>query len=318
MTTPNGTGITNRGTNYADGSQVTSGNLKEHVDNAVFNNNAVDGVTLGLNASSPKALFVKNAGIDTAQLKDNAVTTVKITDNNVTLAKVEQLADQKVVANFTGSTANASETGLVIGGSGSDGLLFDNDTLLNNEDTPVSDATRGATQQSIKAYVDSIKPNIVTSTKLDAATLSVTRSTYADFPTLETAITSRYQNTKFMVTGFISMGFHSQDSDCIVKAQYKVGSGAYQDFNLATGASNRVAGHFAIGQNADNNTGIDSEAFSIPTPAITNSAGDVITFKLQVTDVNASRTLYINREQDNDSDDNYTRRVISTLTVQEV
>jgi len=318
MTTPAGSGVTNKGTTYSDGSQVTSTNLNDIVDDAIFNTNAVDDSTIGLNASSPKALFVKNAGIDTAQLKDNAVTTVKITDNNVTLAKVEQLADQKVVANFTGSTANASETGLVIGGSGSDGLLFDNDTLLNNEDTPVSDATRGATQQSIKAYVDSIKPNIASSTKLDAATLSVTKSTYADFPTLETAITARYQNTKFMVTGFISMGFTNQNSDCIVKAQYKVGSGAYQDFNLATGAENRVAGHFAIGQNADNNTGIDSEAFSIPTPAITNSAEDVITFKLQVTDVNFSRTLYINREESDDSNDDSTRRVISTLTVQEV
>ena len=142
MTTPAGSGVTNKGTTYSDGSQVTSTNLNDIVDDAVFNTNAVDDTTIGLNASSPKALFVKNAGIDTAQLKDNAVTTVKITHNNVTLAKVEQLADQKVVANFTGSTANASETGLVIGGSGSDGLLFDNDTLLNNEDTPVSDATR--------------------------------------------------------------------------------------------------------------------------------------------------------------------------------
>ena len=87
MTTPNGTGITNRGTNYADGSQVTSGNLKEHVDNAVFNNNAVDGVTLGLNASSPKALFVNNQGIDTAQLKDDAVTEDKLSDSALTFIK---------------------------------------------------------------------------------------------------------------------------------------------------------------------------------------------------------------------------------------
>ena len=216
MTTPNGTGVTNRGTDYADGSQVTSGNLKEHVDNAVFNTNAVDGVTLGLNSSSPKALFVNNQGIDTAQIKDNAVTTVKITDNNVTLAKVEQLADQKVVANFTGSTANASETGLVIGGSGSDGLLFDNDDLLDNSDTAGGSDTRGATQQSIKAYVDSIKPNIASSAKLDAATLSVTKSTYADFPTLETAGTLGYENTKFIVTGFVSCGFTSNDFDGIV------------------------------------------------------------------------------------------------------
>ena len=87
MTTPNGTGVTNRGTNYADGSQVTSGNLKEHVDNAVFNTNAVDGVTLGLNSSSPKALFVNNQGIDTAQIKDDAVTSDKLADATLTFIK---------------------------------------------------------------------------------------------------------------------------------------------------------------------------------------------------------------------------------------
>ena len=87
MTTPNGTGVTNRGTNYADGSQITSGNLKEHVDNAVFNTNAVDGVTLGLNADSPKALFVNNQGIDTAQIKDDAVTSDKLADATLTFIK---------------------------------------------------------------------------------------------------------------------------------------------------------------------------------------------------------------------------------------
>jgi microcystin-dependent protein len=87
MTTPNGTGVTNRGTNYADGSQITSGNLKEHVDNAVFNTNAVDGVTLGLNSSSPKALFVNNQGIDTAQIKDDAVTSDKLADATLTFIK---------------------------------------------------------------------------------------------------------------------------------------------------------------------------------------------------------------------------------------
>jgi len=87
MTTPAGSGVTNKGTTYSDGSQVTSTNLNDIVDDAVFNTNAVDDNTIGLNASSPKALFVKNAGIDTAQLKDNAVTFAKLADATLTSIK---------------------------------------------------------------------------------------------------------------------------------------------------------------------------------------------------------------------------------------
>jgi hypothetical protein len=107
MTTPNGSGITNRGTDYVDGSQVTSSNLNNHVDDAVFNSNAVDDSTIGLNSSTPPALFVKDEGI--------------------TLAKIEPASI-----------------------SGPSGLLLDEDDFSSNSDT------RGATQQSIKAYTASL------------------------------------------------------------------------------------------------------------------------------------------------------------------
>ena len=87
MTAPNGSGVTNRGTDYEDGSQVTSGNINEHVDDAVFNNNAVDDITIGLNSSTPKALFVKNQGIDTAQIADDAITFAKLADATLTSIK---------------------------------------------------------------------------------------------------------------------------------------------------------------------------------------------------------------------------------------
>lgn len=167
MTTPAGSGVTNKGTEYQDGSQVTSTNLNDIVDDAVFNNNAVDGVTLGLNSSSPKALFVNNQGIDTAQLKDNAVTTVKITDanvttakiaddnvttakiadSNVTKAKIENVADMKVLGNTSGSATAPQEV-----------------SILDEDDMSSNSATAVATQQSIKAYVDTFSsaPAIVT------------------------------------------------------------------------------------------------------------------------------------------------------------
>lgn len=88
MTTPNGNGVTNRGTTYADGSQVTSTNLNDHVDDAVFNSNAVDDSTIGLNSSTPPALFVKDSGIS--------------------LGKIANIADDTILGNVSGSAAAPS------------------------------------------------------------------------------------------------------------------------------------------------------------------------------------------------------------------
>lgn len=279
----------NSGSGFGSSDAVTSTNLNNHVNLATF-------VAGGSGSTDNDTLEVHTDG--KLRAKDSSSKTT-----GITFAKMQHISTAKILGRASASDGDVEEA-------------YD---FKDQDDMSDNSATAVASQQSIKAYVDTYRrPNIVSSTKLDAATLSITKSTYADFPTLETAVTSRFQNTKFIVTGFVSCGFTNNGFDGILKAQYKVGAGAYQDFNLATGVGNRVAGHFAIGQNADNNTGINSEAFSIPTPAITNSAGDVITFKLQVTFTNGNGTLYINREESNDSDDNGTRRVISTLTVQEI
>jgi hypothetical protein len=139
MTAPAGSGVTNKGTTYADGSQVTSTNLNDIVDDAVFNTNAVDDTTIGLNSSTPKALFVKNAGIDTAQLKDNAVTTVKITDANVTTAKI---ADSNVT---TDKIADDAVTGAKIS---------DTAALPDGVTATTQSANNNSTKVATTAYVD--------------------------------------------------------------------------------------------------------------------------------------------------------------------
>jgi hypothetical protein len=138
MTTPNGSGITNRGTDYADGSQVTSTNLNDIVDDAVFNTNAVDDTTIGLNSSTPKALFVKNQGIDTAQIADDAITSDKLADATLTFIKsalypvgyilttVTDYADSAaVVAAFGGTTWVRFGAGQVMVGYDSTDTDFD-------------------------------------------------------------------------------------------------------------------------------------------------------------------------------------------------
>ena len=118
MTTPNGSGIINRGTDYEDGSQVTSGNLNEHVDNAVFNDDAVDDVTIGLNSDTPKALFVKNSGIDTAQIADDAITFVKLADATLTSIKEAIKEDLYPTGSLLTTTVNYADSAAVVAAYG--------------------------------------------------------------------------------------------------------------------------------------------------------------------------------------------------------
>ena len=76
-----GSGIVNKGTNYGPSSQVTSTNLNAHVDDAVFNANAVDGTTINAD-SNGKNLFVVDGSISVA--KTSFLGTVDTTaDSNV-------------------------------------------------------------------------------------------------------------------------------------------------------------------------------------------------------------------------------------------
>ena len=61
-----GSGIVNKGTNYGPSSQVTSTNINAHVDDAVFNANAVDGTTINAD-SNGKNLFVVDGSISVAK-----------------------------------------------------------------------------------------------------------------------------------------------------------------------------------------------------------------------------------------------------------
>ena len=126
--------ILSKGTTFSDGDQLTSDSLNNLVDNSTFASGAVDDSTTQLSSGK---IIVKDLGIATGKIATSAVTTAKIADSNVTKAKIENLADYKVLGNVSGGAAAPAEV-----------AILDEDNMSSNS------ATSLATQQSIKAYVD--------------------------------------------------------------------------------------------------------------------------------------------------------------------
>lgn len=153
-----------RGQNFGSTETVTATKLQNIVDNSTFKAN--DGSTQAFNVSGSTDIgtCVKDGGLQVhttgqLQVEDLKITTGKLADSSskttgVTFAKMQHISTAQVLGRLSASEGDVEEVGVVIGGSGDAGLLFDNDDMLDNSDTAGGSATRGATQQSIKAYVD--------------------------------------------------------------------------------------------------------------------------------------------------------------------
>jgi len=129
--------IINKGTSFSNGEQLTANKINNLLDLATFNQSATDSASTTVNSDSQ--IIVQDSGITTAKLATDAVETAKIKDANVTKAKIEDVADYKVLGNVSGSAAAPAEV-----------AILDEDNMATNS------ATALATQQSIKAYVDSL------------------------------------------------------------------------------------------------------------------------------------------------------------------
>ena len=128
--------VINKGTSFSNGEQLTANKINDMLDLAEFNQSATDSTSTTVNSASQ--IIVRDSGITTAKLATDAVETAKIKDANVTKAKIEDVADYKVLGNVSGSAAAPAEV-----------AILDEDNMATNS------ATALATQQSIKAYVDS-------------------------------------------------------------------------------------------------------------------------------------------------------------------
>ena len=142
--------IITTGNNFGATDAVTNTKLNNIANAATFDDPA-DETSLEIisGGSNNGKLGIKNDGVTTAKIDDSSSKTT-----GVTFAKMQHISTAQVLGRLSASEGDVEEVDIVIGGSGDDGVLFDNDDMLDNDDTAGGSATRGATQQSIKAYVD--------------------------------------------------------------------------------------------------------------------------------------------------------------------
>jgi len=139
-------GVITTGQTFSSGDQVTASKLNDIANQATFTSASAttDDSTLTLGSSKLK---VKDLGITstqlaadsviTAKIENNAVTTDKITNSAVTLAKIENIATAKVIGRTTAGTGVPEQVS-----------ILDEDNMASDSNTSI------ATQQSIKAYID--------------------------------------------------------------------------------------------------------------------------------------------------------------------
>lgn len=289
--------VITKGRIFANGEQLTAEKLNVLVDEASFDSStAVDNSTTRVNASG--AITVKPEGITSTELATDAVTTSKIANSNVTKAKIENVANMKVLGNTSGSSAAPQEV-----------------SILDEDDMSSNSATAIATQQSIKAYVDTYKPNFALATKSDAQSITGTENTWFEITNLNPTITTKASGSTFIVTPSINWGAFNQAYGIGFKVMYSVNGGTYQDFGLPTGIGNREAVH-ATDHSIDDAGDMSRATFDVFFDSISYSIGDTISFKVYAQNSQVSAALYINRcESDADNNDN--ARSISTIKVQE-
>jgi len=259
-----------------------------------------------VSTASGKILIADGSNYDAETMSGDATIAaggaITIADEAVTLAKMAHIATDKILGRTSASTGDVEALS-----------FLDEDTMSSNSDTAI------ATQQSIKAYVDN-RVNIASTTKRTASTITTnSENSYVDIPDMEVAITAKRGSSSYLVNGVLSWNSNSSTTESVIKVQYKIGSGSYQDFLLPTSAGSRQTGHFGLNTPSGNDEQMYACPFSIMLPSSVEdvSLGSVVTFKLQLCSYTRSGSVFINRSKD-DTNDNDHPRGVSTITVQEI
>jgi hypothetical protein len=239
---------------------------------------------------SPTAALTAGS-ILTADIADSNVTTAKIADANVTKAKIENLSDYTVLGNVSGGAAAPAEVS-----------ILDEDDMASDSDTAI------ATQQSIKAYVDKLKPNVVQAIKTDTFEELNPNNVWIDIPSLSVSITPKFSNSKMLVQAMVSSSTDNSNYGVyfkLVRDTTDIGIGNTGGSRTRCSFTGGYSGQYSAASN-----GIDF----LDTPSLV--AGTPVTYKVQCT-CETTVDVYINRSYTN-TNANDVPRPISTLTVTEV
>jgi len=134
------------GKTFNDGEQLTAGKLNQMFSDASLSTAGVDGTSIIINANDVLAV----RSINSARIDSGAVITDKLPDSTdktdgVTFAKMQKISSGKIL----GRT------------SANDGLIGESFDFKDEDDMSSDSATALASQQSIKAYVDTEVDSVI-------------------------------------------------------------------------------------------------------------------------------------------------------------
>jgi len=226
--------------------------------------------TAALTAASIGTADIADDAITPALIAGNAVTTPAILDANVTFAKLTD--------------------------------VIDDDTMATATDTTL------ATSESIKAYIDKFKPNIVQAVKTDIFSILTPNMVFTDIPDLEVTITPKFSNSKILISSTVNSSNNSGSHGTIFRY---VRDGSAIALGDARGSRTPCTfGSGYGGQYTPDVAGMDY----LDSSSLT--AGTPITYKIQVTSEGTADVLINEVNSDNNAD--YIPCPISTLTVTEI
>tara|TARA_R100001198_G_C5233383_1_gene212012 strand:+ start:233 stop:1075 length:843 start_codon:yes stop_codon:yes gene_type:complete len=256
-------------------------------------NNIVGGITFqtGVDgATDDVSLEVASTG--SLQIKDDGVTTPKILDANVTKAKLEDISAPLRLLGRTTAGAGAPE-----------------EVTVNDDDdlSSASDITL-ATDESIKAYIDKLKPNIVQAVKSNKES-ETSNDTWIDVAGLEVSITPRFANSKILVEAMVS----SSTNNGNYGVSFKLVRDDTTDIVVGDAQGSRTRASFTGGYSGQYATPNNGMKF-LDNPTL--EVGTAVTYKVQLY-LYGTNVAYINRPYTN-GDGSYVSLTTSTLTVTEI